>query len=210
MMCSASIFYINLDRRPDRRQHIEHELQRIGWFEQAERFSAVDNPSNPALGCSHSHLEVLKRARLQKKKMAIVVEDDLVWEYETEDIKNKLKKVLDGRIPWKVILLGGNHGAPTTAMNSACRRVTACQTTTGYIVHHQYYDTLIQNMEEGIHLLEQYPTERTQYAIDRYWLQLQKKDMWLILDPAVATQLPGYSDVEEKNVDYQDLMRRKV
>jgi GR25 family glycosyltransferase involved in LPS biosynthesis len=38
----TKILYINLDRRPDRKEHIEKELKKINWSGKIERISAVD------------------------------------------------------------------------------------------------------------------------------------------------------------------------
>lgn len=51
-------FYINLDRRTDRRAEIEKELEGLAM----ERFPAVSHP-NGAIGCTMSHLACLKLAR---------------------------------------------------------------------------------------------------------------------------------------------------
>lgn len=38
----TKIFYINLDRRPERNEHVKKELSKIGWKGSVERISAVD------------------------------------------------------------------------------------------------------------------------------------------------------------------------
>ena len=53
-------FYINLESRPDRKQHVERELMKVGI--KAKRFNAIRLP-NGALGCSMSHLRCLETAK---------------------------------------------------------------------------------------------------------------------------------------------------
>ena len=53
-------FYIKLDSRPDRKIHVENQLQIIGI--QGNRFNAIRLP-NGALGCSMSHLKCLEIAK---------------------------------------------------------------------------------------------------------------------------------------------------
>lgn len=52
-------FYINLDHRTDRKEHVEKELNTIGI--KAERFNAI-KMENGAIGCSMSHLKLLQDA----------------------------------------------------------------------------------------------------------------------------------------------------
>ena len=56
------IIYINLDKRQDRKTEIENELisKELLNF---ERFLAIETPGFGILGCSQSHLEVLKLAK---------------------------------------------------------------------------------------------------------------------------------------------------
>ncbi len=50
-------FYINLDHRTDRKEHVEKELNIIGIH--ATRFEAI-KMENGAIGCSMSHLKILQ------------------------------------------------------------------------------------------------------------------------------------------------------
>ena len=52
-------FYINLDHRTDRKEHVEKELNIIGV--NASRFEAI-KMENGAIGCSMSHLKILQTA----------------------------------------------------------------------------------------------------------------------------------------------------
>ena len=69
-----NIYYINLESRLDRKIHIEKELKNIGL--QARRFNAV-KCNNGAIGCSISHLEVLKMAAQLKLDHILILEDDI-------------------------------------------------------------------------------------------------------------------------------------
>ena len=58
------IIYINLDRRLDRKQEIAQEFDKMNISkEKIIRFSAINNKSRPGVGCTESHLEVLKLAK---------------------------------------------------------------------------------------------------------------------------------------------------
>ena len=67
-------FYINLLTRPDRKQHVETQLNMLGIT--AERFNAIKLP-NGALGCSMSHLKCLEMAKANSWPHLLIVEDDI-------------------------------------------------------------------------------------------------------------------------------------
>jgi hypothetical protein len=107
---------------------------------------------------------------------------------------------------WDVLLLAGNNLPPFEINDCVSIRVSHCQTTTGYIVKRHYYDALISNIKEGITKLMKQPEYHYYYAIDKYWLHLQKHDRWMLLVPIIVVQKPDYSDIEKKYTDYQRIM----
>ena len=62
-------FYINLESRPDRKKHIEQQLNLLGI--NADRFNAIKLP-NGALGCSMSHLKCLEIAKQNNDSCALL------------------------------------------------------------------------------------------------------------------------------------------
>ena len=54
-----NVFYINLEHRKDRKEHVENELKKIGL--NGQRFNAIKT-KNGAIGCSMSHLRLLQDA----------------------------------------------------------------------------------------------------------------------------------------------------
>ena len=69
----------------------------------------------------------------------------------------------------------------------------------------QTLDMLTNNIKEGINELLK-NTENPYNTIDAYWMKLQSKDNWYILYPRTITQLPDYSDIEQREVNYNHLM----
>ena len=45
------------------------------------------------------------------------------------------------------------------------------------------------------------PTNAFSYAIDKYWLQLQKRDIWYLLAQIIAVQREDYSDIEQRKTN---------
>jgi glycosyl transferase family 25 len=198
-------FYINLEHRKDRKEHVEQQLNNIGI--KAERFNAIKLDQG-AVGCSLSHLKCLENALKNEWDHVLICEDDITFlnpslfinqlNYFLENIETK---------SWDVVLLGGNIIPPYQNINKSCVKVSKCQTTTGYIVQKHYIPILIANIKEGVNNLIKNPTKHVFYAIDKYWFSLQQRDNWFLIIPLTVTQKPGYSDIEKKNTDYQNIMK---
>lgn len=196
------VFYINLESRTDRKQHVEQQLASIGI--NATRFNAI-KLANGAIGCSMSHLKCLEIAKHNNWEHVMIVEDDILF-LNTELFKNQLNKFLKKQANFDVVLIAGNNVPPYQKIDDSCVKVYRCQTTTGYVVQRHYYDTLISNIREGIQKLMKNPEQHVLYAIDKYWFKLQQKDNWYLITPLTVTQREDYSDIEERNTNYTRLM----
>ena len=197
-------YYINLDRREDRKQHVLNELEKIG-INNPERFKAIELPNkNGALGCSLSHLKCLELAKKKNYEFVFICEDDITF-LEPELFLNQLNTFLENSIYWDVILVAGNNILPYIPKNDYCIKVLNCLTTTGYIVKQSYYETLIKNYKEGIQYLIAEP-KNNNYKIDKYWIQLQRKDDWYLIIPLSVVQKEDYSDIEKKVTNFTSYM----
>jgi glycosyl transferase family 25 len=198
-----NVFYINLENRIDRKENVEKEINNIG-IKYFQRFNAIKK-KNGAIGCSMSHIKLLQNANKDNLPYIMICEDDIQFT-NPELFVNQINGLLSSNEKWDVILLAGNNVPPYTIVNDFCVKVTKCQTTTGYIVKKNYYDTLINNMKEGILKLMKDPSQRFLYAIDKYWFELQKRDIWLLITPLTVTQRADYSDIEKKVTNYSKIM----
>ena len=198
-----NIVYINLDTRPDRKIHIEEQLNTIG-FKDFVRFKAIKT-SNGAIGCTMSHLKCLENARAQKLSHLLIFEDDTLFS-NPPLFQQQFNKFLSRYKSWDVVLLAGNNVPPYTRIDDSCIKVRQCQTTTAYLVNGLYFDTIIANIKEGLHKLMRDEKNEFSYAIDKYLLALQKRDNWYLITPPTVIQKAGYSDIRKLNVNYAPLM----
>jgi hypothetical protein len=120
--------------------------------------------------------------------------------------QEKVKDFLTKHKNFDVLLIAGNNMGEYTRLDNFCVKISKCQTTTGYLVKSHYYDRLIQNYEEGINNLKQNIGLINKYAIDQHWTRLQLRDIWYLLTPLTVTQKPDYSDIEKKEINYNNLM----
>ena len=201
-----NVFYINLDHRVDRRKHVEDQLASLGWTKYT-RLPAV-RCKDGRVGCSMSHLKLLKMAKQRDLDYIVILEDDIT--FTKPDLYNQmLSQFLEMGLEYDVLLLAGNIRPPLHYVKKFVRRVEKSYTTTGYVVRKHYYDTLIDNIKSGIRRLLASPHSHGQNAIDTHWFPLQKRDTWLIFSPRTVTQLADYSDIEGRRVDYEHVMLDK-
>jgi len=197
-----NIFYINLESRPDRQAKFEIEMKKLGW--NAVRFNAIKQKSG-ALGCSMSHLTLLKYAKSNNLDHILILEDDITFLYPDIFINN-LNNFLSSEKSFDVLLLAGNNMGPYERINDYCVKIKKCQTTTGYLVQSNYFDKLINNIEEGLNYLSNNLNRLNDFAIDQYWNKLQLLDNWLLLTPLTVTQRPDYSNIEKRVINYNRVM----
>ena len=199
----TNVFYINLTERADRKAQVEQQLNLVS-LTQFNRFNAI-KLLNGALGCSMSHLKCLQLAKERNLDHILIVEDDIIF-LNPGIFIGQLNKFLQNNKEWDVLLIAGNNVPPYRIVDDTCVQVSWCQTTTGYLIRKQYYDTLIANIKKGINMLIREPKNKIMYAIDKYWLSLQKKDTWLLLVPLTVSQREGYSNIENCVTNFTKIM----
>jgi GR25 family glycosyltransferase involved in LPS biosynthesis len=199
----VNIVYINLYHRVDRKEHVQKEASKIGIQKKITRFNATDLPKNPALGCSLSHFKCIEKAIIEGWSHIMILEDDIVF-LEPDVFKDRLNKFLKNNKNWDVLLLGGNNMLPYIPNDDTSIQVMNCLTTTGYIVKRHYFETLRDNYKEGINQLIRDKDNKKEYAIDKHWLKLQKRDKWYLLLPLTVIQMENYSDIEGKVTNFKN------
>lgn len=194
------IFYINLDRRADRNQHILDMFNECNILpDMYERFSAIEEV-NGAMGCTKSHINILQIAKERNYNYILVVEDDLIINDKTNFINN-VNKIFDDNIDFDVIQISGNVLRCTSSEYKYLSKLIDSQTTSGYIVNCKYIDKLIQNYTESLNsmILE---GKKHENCLDIHWKVLQKTDNWFIFNPKLGYQMDGYSDIEKRITKY--------
>jgi len=199
----TNCFYINLEHRTDRKEHVEKELKTIGLT--GQRFNAI-KMDNGAIGCSMSHLKLLQEAIKNNLDHILIVEDDIKF-LNPELFKSQFNKFIKNHgNNWDVILLAGNNMPPYQNIDDTCIKVSRCQTTTGYLVNGHYLKILCTNIKMGLTNLLNKPDEPNKYAIDKFWFILQNNSRWFLITPPTVVQREDYSDIEKKVTNYEKIM----
>lgn len=185
------IFYINLDSRTDRREKFENQMKEYGF--ECERFSAICEPHNGALGCTKSHLAVLRLAKERNYRRVLIFEDDFMFTVSSEIVHEQLSRLLEIPVQFDVCFLSYNVMLSEDTPYSFIRRATNTQTASGYIIEQHYYDVLINNFEGSID---------SNKPLDIEWKHLQCSDRWYYFTTRMGIQRSGYSDIQKSMEDY--------
>jgi len=196
------VFYINLERRPERRTAVEDELRKVGLLENAERFQAVDTSTFGILGCGLSHLAVLKTAKARGYRNVLIVEDDLVFLVEKEELEQSLRELFDSKLEFGVCMLAYNLvESEPVAGHDFLQRVKKAHTAAAYLVAASLFDPLIELYEGAMPLLES-TRQHWIYANDQIWTSLQREGNWYCFSKRIARQAPGWSDNAQAVIDH--------
>ena len=195
--------YINLEHRKDRLEHVTKQMNMMGI--NAERVNAV-KMNLGAVGCTMSHIKCLELAKQRDYEYVFICEDDITFRNPDLFKRNLQRFYENDDINWDLLIIGGNNVPPFQQVTEYCARVFYCQTTTGYVVKKHYYDTLLKNFRESANGLIREPYNPSTYALDMYWKRLQLQDFWYMITPPTVTQYESYSDIENRNVNYENMM----
>lgn len=205
-------YYINLEKRKERKQHIEDELKKIE-VNNPVRINAIEDNLG-ILGCLKSHIKTLKTFLLNTEvteNFVAIFEDDVVFKNPetTMSCINEIETDYD----WDVCLIGGmNDGEYSNYKNLSAVKVTRCMSCAAYIVKRSYIPTLVDFWEKFLKKAEELIDRATGLvsldliSFDVAWFELQKKDTFILLTPLCVTQLEIYSDNWRKVINWDEKM----
>lgn len=187
-------FVINLERRPNRLKSIQTEMEYIGW--EYELFPAVD--TNSHIGCSLSHIEIIKLAKERNYKSVLIIEDDCSVMPYANSLLEKIEIELQN-LDFGVINLSPTLNRPVLKHDNLetlidITNLPPCLPhhrdifATNMILYHQsIYDTILELEEKS---------KLEYYAIDDYIFKfiVSKKQSYIPILP-IAPQSGGWSDV---------------
>jgi glycosyl transferase family 25 len=193
------IYYINLNKRTDRREQIEKELNEFGL--KYERFEAIETHGFGIHGCGLSHLAVLKSAKENNYENALILEDDFTFLVSKDEFEQELTSFFNLNIHFDVLMLSYLLKKTEDTEYAFISKIKEVETASGYIVNKHYYDVLIELYEWAMPLLDQ-TKQHWIYCNDQVWKRLQGKDTWYSFTKRIGKQAPGYSDNAQQFFDY--------
>lgn len=205
-------FYINLETRHDRREHFETNVKCHPIFSRIERMNAIYRNDITGVGCTLSHIESLRmikkydNEREPSANYYMIFEDDfLILNIENfNDFVNSFENIRNFDF-WDVIVLtpsGIKQCEGNNIMTSnGFSKIIKTQTATGYIFKSHMIDVLIDNLIDSyINLIDTHNYQ--EFALDQYWKKLQSQYDFYYYEKIFGGQLPGWSNLENRYVDY--------
>jgi len=133
-------------------------------------------------------------------------------------LKSDLDLFFASKIKWNVLMLQGLNYKPYKRHKDVpWVKVSCCEAPGCYLVHCDYFETLLENYESGYSLLEQSidhpddnpycetePYNFAKYSLDMYWKLLQETDNWFLPRKLTCVQENSYSDIDESDTPFTD------
>ncbi len=174
-------------------------------------FTARDMPGAGARGCSLSHGKVIADFLFAEEKPFLLVLEDDFSICAPANFSSSLEAAIAQSGFWDVFMLAHTYAVPIarTPIEDTFRVINA-QTTSAYLVRRLYASKLMEvffRSAEMLNRVKNIPSPAremadTRYRCDILWKQLQDNDRFCAKIPALTIQRPCYSDVENKQVDY--------
>ena len=196
-------FYINLDGRRDRFDYFEKVKSDNSFLTNIQRFSAIQN-SNGALGCTMSHYNALKLAYETYKgdECIAIFEDDffILDKNAFNDFVSDFTSIKNND-DWSVFTFTRRAGTYYGKYDDKFNYIKETQTMSGYIIKTTFIETLMKQLEIGITNMENGLSEHNNIC-DQIWKPLQHANNFIYYNRVFAGQLPSYSNLEKRVVDY--------
>ena len=194
-----AILYINLSHRKDRKDHILNEIKKINpSLDRVHRIDALYVPKQGALGASMSHIKALElMIKHPEWKKCAIFEDDFTFSPNASTGLNALISCTE----FDVLLLAVGTMAYDEIGNPHIIRVLSSQTASGYIVHRNYLEVLLENFYTGFNLLL-WGARPGDACVDMYWKRLMPDSRWYTTRNQIGYQYANFSDIEKGFRDY--------
>lgn len=199
------IFYINLETRPDRKEHFLNEIQKLtSDMSKVHRFNAIYHKQG-ALGCTMSHISILEEfIKHPEWSRCLILEDDFTFRSADPSFNELALNTLCTAFPTFDCcnLASSKYGLSYyDTYVPSIKKAKTVQTTSGYCVSKSFAPILLKNFKESKEKLEETHVEE-QYALDQFWKRLQPESNWYLLYPPLGYQYGNFSDISKKVEDY--------
>ena len=196
------IYVINLDRRRDRYESFQAEMAKYG-IENVERFSAIDGTTIMAnnvpllageLGVLESHLKIVKKCKEEGLNNVLIMEDDVLFSNEILKLDEYMALVPKD---WEFLYFGGNHvyGQPPTLINDKIIKLNYTVALHCVAINGSIFEVI-----EAI-------LSKRKKQVDAYYAELHNTFNAYGFYPNMAKQTVGFSDIQNRNVDYSNFFK---
>lgn len=196
------IYCINLDERTDRWEHSKSEFEKVGILDKVKRFSAIKD-NDGRVGIIKSNLAIVKIAKEKGLKNVLVFEDDVKF------IINNSQEVLEksigqiGELNWSLFYLGANTHNKLIKIKPNLILLKNAFAVHSMAYNEKVYDSFIKKYE-GLDKINNFDD-----ILDVFFAQYyQEKQICLMVNPMMTTQMNDYSDIEKREVNQNFIEER--
>jgi GR25 family glycosyltransferase involved in LPS biosynthesis len=145
----SEAWYINLDDRTDRKEHMEKEISKYGLENFVKRYSAIKaiekTPQNCVKASGTSHRNLIQYAKDNNLNNILILEDDVFFKEENyqflEKSLNSLFKIKD----WDIYYISANIFDPTLKLiDENLLKIDGCYCVHAYIVNSKCFDRMLE------------------------------------------------------------------
>lgn len=181
-------FYINLDRRVDRKESFEAKAKNVGL--DIPRFSAIEDPSIAnkredsdwwkKVCCTLSHQACIQIAKENGWESCLIFEDDAIFD---ESFVEESKKIIAdlSELKWNMFFFGGEPNSDCEPITNNIVQTSGVYGAHAYAIHSSFYNTALSyNAHEG--LIDMYyinsQSSRKKFYLSRKLLVWQDDDKY--------------------------------
>lgn len=197
-----NIYCVNLETRPDRWEQVQKEFEKYNIIN-VKRYNAVDGNTifviNPKLlrgelGILNTHINLIKMAKENNFKNILIMEDD-VW--FNPDIVN-LEKYMN-QLPeyWDMLYFGINYqqNAPLNLIKPNIGKPINGYGLQCVAINNTMFDKILEIIP------------KMEKQVDVYYSEFFKTKKVYSFFPNLALQVEGFSDIQQKNVNYDQFFK---
>ena len=197
------VYYINLEHRIDRFNHIHNELNKTNIDKsKINKIKGIYYKTFGILGCAKSHILALEAFIKSGLDNCLIFEDDFIFTKDQNTINELINTFFNNIKSYDVLMLASNTLNEVKTEYPFITKILDAQTLSGYSVSKKFAPILLNNYKTSVILLEQIGTKVYNFCFDIYMKKLQPTSNWYCLNPKIGKQIKSYSDIENAIVDY--------
>ena len=217
-------FYINLDKRTDRKENIESQLSRLK-ITGVERHSAFSEYDANTLNCKRSHLQLMEKLLDSDFETLLILEDDCLFLDVLDGNSQEIFTDINNT-DWDMFWLGCKNRRSPIEYKNNCYQVSSVSYAQSYLIKRDFCKFIIDNFSE-INFFGQPATPDELLSLAPYGIDVvlhpDKYDYYNLDQPldilptiyktlcykfALTTQYPSYSDLWYTDVNYCEYLKQ--